>query len=331
MQLSPTLALCFVICNRYTRPLEVKLIRQNVWLQNNDVRLVLHSTPYETRGMQTYSDGGFEFNILITVWFRGHAPIKADTWKSVLKTLNSRVTVAELQLWPSDLTMSRGTPEGFEWLGRAAHSKQQTHDPKPFFIYFLKLQPTQPLEKKRGGTLWTSALPVKAKVQRQISGTVCIFPDEIQNEALKWRWTPPLASDLGQRNHQQQRAQHFSRRSDKKPKRLFLLPVLMCYSWPDLWPHQKDLLNLQRSSFIPLPAAHFPPLLRRSYGQWLREVVFWEKQHAKSLCIVSTHVVWCSLPGSMIKHGWRLNIICKLKHEALVGILAQKFSSPAGK
>lgn len=117
----------------------------------------------------------------------------------------------------------------------------------------------------------------------------------------------------------------------KKPKRLFLLLALMCYSWPDLWPHHKDLLNLQRSSFIPLPAAHFPPSLRTSYGQWLRDVFFWEEQHAKSLCIVSMHIAWCSTSGSMIKHHRRLNIICKLKHEALVRIVAQKFSSPGGK
>lgn len=105
----------------------------------------------------------------------------------------------------------------------------------------------------------------------------------------------------------------------------------MCYSWPDLWPHQKDLLNLQRSSFIPLPAAHFPPSLRTSYGQWLREVFFREERHAESLCIVSMHIVWRSPSASMIKHYRRLNIICKLKHEALVGISALKFSSPAGK
>lgn len=101
----------------------------------------------------------------------------------------------------------------------------------------------------------------------------------------------------------------------------------MCYSWPDLWPHQKELLNLLRSSFIPLPAAHFPPSLRTSYGQWLREVFFWDEQHAKSLCIVSMRIVWSCTSGDWT---W-LNIISKLKHKALVGILAQKFSSPSGK
>lgn len=74
---------------------------------------------------------------------------KAGRWKPVVKTLNCGVTVVELQPWPSDLTKSRGTLEGFEWLGRAAHSKQQTHDREPFFIYFFKLQPNQVLEKKR--------------------------------------------------------------------------------------------------------------------------------------------------------------------------------------
>lgn len=43
------------------------------------------------------------------------------------------------------------------------------------------------------------------------------------------------------------------------------------------------------------------------------------------------HIVWRSLSGSVIKHRRRLNIICELKHEALVGVLAQKFGSPAGK
>lgn len=76
----------------------------------------------------------------------------------MVKTLNCGVTVVELQPWPSDLTKSRGTLEGFEWLGRAAHSKQQTHDPEPYFIYFFKLQPNQVLEKKEEKKLSTSML-----------------------------------------------------------------------------------------------------------------------------------------------------------------------------
>lgn len=148
MQLSPTFALCFVISNRYTRPLEVKLIRQNVRLQSNDVRLVLHSTPYKTQGTQTYSDGGFECNILRTGCFRGQSPRKAERWKSVLKTLNCGVTVAELQPWPSDLTKSSGTAEGFEWLGRAAHSKHKPMTLNPFSFISSNYNPPKRLRKK---------------------------------------------------------------------------------------------------------------------------------------------------------------------------------------